>query len=272
VLSCSRSLSSILVSLYHPSDNASIAFPLLCRQHQDASTCMTRLNCSSSHFLDAITIGVEYVCVDHRSEFDNLGQCLDGRTSSLIADCSTRCNTSSLVVVVVETFLSALQLFNASTQDFGQSMHSLKGKLDIACTQMECMMACYRDKVNQLCSGGYGDFYYKALRLPFESLTGDDVLNVSSTSSTSSTSSIVNLIDLILPDSCRLLTLPVDSMQSDDHIDSEGNSIFGFLKEQESLAENLTEAILFDSSDAHGRHAFIAIDVLWMILFLLICL
>lgn len=139
-------------------------FHLLCfREYQEANNCMKdRPQCPSQKFFITSTSGIKYMCEEQKDAFDATIPCITDWFRYSNSECETLCMATNLI-----NGISIKQLFQ---QDFKflEAFDPYMAKITVneVCRVAECMLTCYKQKLNTRCDGTAGSILAEVVLRP----------------------------------------------------------------------------------------------------------
>ncbi|CEF65551.1 Hypothetical protein SRAE_2000023000 [Strongyloides ratti] len=160
---CNDKMIGIVKPAMSMSMKISEKYKIICEEYQSAITCMKeRPQCPSQKFFVTSTSGLKYMCEEQKDAFDATIPCITDWFRYSNSECETLCMASNLV-----NGISLKQLFQ---QDFKflEAFDPYIAKISIneMCRVAECMLSCYKQKLNTRCDGIAGSILAEVVLRP----------------------------------------------------------------------------------------------------------
>uniref|UniRef100_A0A914EL87 Chondroitin proteoglycan 4 domain-containing protein n=1 Tax=Acrobeloides nanus TaxID=290746 RepID=A0A914EL87_9BILA len=188
--SCSKHLNDAVRTAIDINSNIVAKYVEICRQYELARECRLKMShCRYSESFDVLTSGIHYMCIDMRESFDALMPCVNEEIEDVRAECDNVCNTNALVhgmlvKKLLENDFKFLKMLDP---------HMMKITMSETCRVGECLLQCYKTKLNLRCEGNAGSLISETLVRPFDNLRSYGGF-------------LPSLISFLLPPKCSFLT------------------------------------------------------------------
>uniref|UniRef100_A0A0N5BWD7 CPG4 domain-containing protein n=1 Tax=Strongyloides papillosus TaxID=174720 RepID=A0A0N5BWD7_STREA len=138
-------------------------YKTICEEYDSARMCMEkRPQCPSQKFFVTATSGVKYMCEEQKDAFDATIPCITDWFRYSNAECETLCMASNLI-----NGISIKKIFQ---QDFKflEAFDPYIAKISVneMCRVAECMLSCYKQKLNTRCDGTAGSILAEVVLRP----------------------------------------------------------------------------------------------------------
>ncbi|KAI6239268.1 hypothetical protein M3Y99_00601600 [Aphelenchoides fujianensis] len=164
---CTKNIFSALRSALDGSTSTLLReFPQMCRNYEETKQCLTNIgHCKVTVFYHALTSGMRYMCERQRLAIESNMPCVNevyGNPSTQQA-CDRQCHSETLAagMTMKQIFQEDIKLLKLFDQHMGRLT------TNEACRLSNCMIKCYRTKINVRCDGSVGSVLTEGLMRPY---------------------------------------------------------------------------------------------------------
>uniref|UniRef100_A0A0N4ZUB7 CPG4 domain-containing protein n=1 Tax=Parastrongyloides trichosuri TaxID=131310 RepID=A0A0N4ZUB7_PARTI len=204
---CNSEIIGIVKTALSLSMKISEKYESICSDYQVAKSCMEkRPQCPSQKFFITSTSGIKYMCEEQKNAFDHNIHCINDWFQYSNYECETICMASNLI--------NGLSLKKMFQQDFRflEMFDPYVAKISVneMCRVGECMLLCYKQKLDTRCDGVAGSILAEAVLRPIA-----DIQAV--------TGPITPMVSSVIPMKCAFLhdAQHMSKLRIDDNLNKE---------------------------------------------------
>uniref|UniRef100_A0AC35U2L3 CPG4 domain-containing protein n=1 Tax=Rhabditophanes sp. KR3021 TaxID=114890 RepID=A0AC35U2L3_9BILA len=189
----------------------------ICSGYQNAKTCMLeKPQCPSHSIFKTVSSGIVFMCEEQKDAFAHNIDCINDWFQYSNFECESFCLASNLInglsiKTMLEKDFKFLQMFDP---------YIMKMSVNEGCRVTECMLKCYKQKLNTRCEGIGGSLLVEALVRPMGDVQGLG-------------SPIIPALTAFLPQQCGFITTAADTgaeLRLDDGLNNEIIKKYNLLK------------------------------------------
>ncbi|KAI6215734.1 hypothetical protein M3Y94_00419400 [Aphelenchoides besseyi] len=167
-------------------------FPQMCKNYDETKQCLTKIgHCKVTVLYNALISGMRYMCEHQRLAIDSNLKCVNDGFPTIQQACDRQCHSETIAtgLTVKQIFQEDIKLLKMFDQHMGRLT------TNEACRLSNCMIKCYRTKINLSCDGSVGSVLTEGLIRPYSEIQ--------------ELGSFFNpMVAMIIPRQCSFLTNP----------------------------------------------------------------
>ncbi|KAI6190508.1 hypothetical protein M3Y97_00125600 [Aphelenchoides bicaudatus] len=139
----------------------------MCRNYETTVRCLADLqHCSTNKFYDTLTSGLKYMCVEQRATIEELLPCVNEMFPSIQPACERSCQADRMAagLTMKQLFQDDIKLLKIFDNHMGRLT------TNEACRVSQCMLRCYRTRMNVRCEGAAGSVLVEGLIRPYSEI------------------------------------------------------------------------------------------------------